>query len=235
MIGDYTTYVSGNEFLNSNAKVKTAENDFDYHSFYRAYVIDNNDPQKLGRVQIQIPAQGSKAIWAYPGLFSGMGFQTGAFILPPIGSVVFVAFEYSDEHRPIYFGGVPTRYADGKTQNYGPFINGGKDRLVNDNDIPLEYNGTQQIIYKSPQGNIIYIDDDDTKNSIIIKNLFDQQFKIAREYSLSTGEENNYLEMYFDDNNYFRIKDGSFKWVSNGQDVEVGGGGSGEARTVIWD
>ena len=233
MIQDYTQYVSGNEFLNQNANVKNAETDFDYNSFYRAYVINNNDPQKLGRIQIQIPAKGSGTTWAYPGLFSGLGFQTGAMILPPIGSIVFVTFEYSDEHKPIYFGGIPSRYASGKSQSYGPFINNGNARVVNDDDIPFEYTGTQQIIYKSPQGNIIYIDDDDAKNAIIIKNLYDQQFKIAREYDMSDDTVNNYIEMKFDDDNYLQLKEGSFKWVSDGIDVPIGN--VGNATTVLWE
>lgn len=233
MIQDYTQYVSGNDFLNKNADVKNAETNFDYNSFYRAYVINNNDPQKLGRIQIQIPAKGSNTVWAYPGLFSGLGFQTGTMILPPIGSLVFVTFEYSDEHKPIYFGGIPTKYAEGKSQSYGPFINNGNARKINDNDIPFEYTGTQQIIYKSPQGNIIYIDDADSKNSIFIKNLYNQQFKIAREYNVVDNTTNNYIEMRFNDDNYLQLKDGSFKWVSDGVDVPIGN--VGNAQTVLWE
>jgi hypothetical protein len=233
MIGDYTTYVSGNDFLNQNADVKNAETEFDYHSFYRAYVVNNSDPEKLGRVQIQLPVKESAPIWAYPGLFAGLGFQTGMMILPPIGSVVFVTFEYSDEHRPIYFGGLPTKYSPGKEQSYGPFINSGRATEVNDDDLPIEYTGTQQIIYKSPTGNIIYIDDSDYANSITIKNLYDQQFKISREYNQSTNAENNYIEMYFDQDNYLRLKDGEFTWVSNGVDVPIGN--VGNATTVLWE
>ena len=233
MIQDYTQYVSSNEFLNKNADIKNAENDFDYNSFYRAYVVNNNDPEKLGRVQIEIPAKGSGLMWAYPGLFAGLGFQTGAFILPPINSIVFVTFEYSDEHRPIYFGGIPTKYSAGKTQVYGPDINHGLSRTVNDRDIPLEYTGTQQIIYKSPTGNIIYIDDSDVENFITIKNIDGQQFKLAKEFNDQTGQTLSYIEMKFDDDNYLQLKDGSFKWVSDGVDVPIGN--VGNAQTILWD
>ena len=159
MIQDFTTYVSSDEFLNSNADVKTVDSDFDYNSFYRATVIDNKDPEKLGRVKVQIAAIESNGAWAYPAIFAGMGYQTGAFILPPVGSVVFVTFEYSDEHRPIYFGGLPERYREDKYVNYGPFIYGGDSVLASGDDLPTEYTGTQTIVYKSPTGNIIYIDD----------------------------------------------------------------------------
>lgn len=240
MINDYTNYVSGNDFLNRNADVKIAEKDFDFNSFYRAYVMDNNDPEKLGRVKIRIPAkhpEGSFYPWAYPACFTGLGFQTGMFILPPIGSIVFVTFEYSDEHRPIYFGGIPTRVANGKKQSYGPFINGGLAREVFGDDIPFEYDGTQQIIYKSPSGSILYFDSNDLQNLIVLKNALGSRFKIGNELGLTPKDTpNNYIEMVFDDRNYFIIKENEFHLVINGEEVDVGGGGggSGTAKTVIW-
>lgn len=237
MIQDYTTYVSGNDFLNKNADIKTAEKDFDYNSFYRAYVMDINDPEKLGRIKIRIPAkhpEGSSYPWAYPGYFAGLGFQTGMFILPPVGSIVFVTFECSDEHRPIYFGGIPTKVATNKTQSYGPFINNGRDRTVFADDLPFEYTGTQQIVYKSPTGSIIYFDSSDLENLIVLKNANGQQFKIANIYGQTPDDpQTNYIEMYFDENNYLRLKENEFKWVSNGVDVPIGN--IGNATTVLWE
>lgn len=234
MIQDYTTYVSSEEFLSSNANVKTVDNDFDYNSFYRAKVIDTNDPEKLGRVKVQISSVDSGGSWAYPAIFNGMGYQTGMFILPPVGSTVFVTFEYSDEHRPIYFGGIPSRnFETDRYVNYGPFIYGGASVYASDDDIPTEYTGTQQIIYKSPTGNIIYIDDSDLNNLINIKNTFGQSFKIAREYDEEAEALKSYIEMKFDDDNYLQLKEGSFKWVSDGVDVPIGN--VGNAQTVLWD
>lgn len=233
MIQDYTEYVSGNEFLNLNAEVKTVEENFDYNSFYRATVLDNNDLEKLGRVKVQIAALGSGGIWAYPGLFAGMGYQTGMFILPPVGSVVFVTFEYSDEHRPIYFGGIPAKGTDDRYVNYGPFIYNGMSIYAGGDDVPLEYNGTQQIVYKSPTGNIIYIDDSDINNSLTISNKLGNQFKIINGYNSDDGTYNNYIEMKLNNDNYLRLKDGEFKWVSNGIDVPIGN--VGNATTVLWE
>ena len=232
MINDYTQYVSGNDFLNQNADVKTTK-DFDYNSFYRATVLDNNDPEKLGRVKVQIATLGSNGVWAYPGLFSGMGYQTGAFILPPKGSVVFVTFEYSDEHRPIYFGGLPSRFSEDRYVNYGPFIYGGASVYASGDDIPTEYTGTQTIVYKSPTGNIIYIDDSDLYNAIVLKNQFGQQFSIAREYDPVDDTMSSSILMKYDDNNYLELKEGSFKWISDGVDVPIGN--LGNARTILWD
>lgn len=151
------------EFLGTNAEVN---DEFDYNSFYRAYVISVEDPQHLGRVQIKIPSlhkdvvNSSQYPWAYPACMIGLGYQVGQFILPPVGSIVFVTFEYSSEHRPIYFGGLPTKYAEGKEQSYGSRINMGQSTKVTGDDIPKEYTGTQAVIYKSPSGASIIIDDD---------------------------------------------------------------------------
>lgn len=225
MIEDFTNYTSANNFINENAKVNT---EFDYNSFYRAYVVSTEDPEHLGRVKIRIPtlhSSNSSCPWAYPACFTGMGFQTGMFILPPVGSIVFVAFEYSDEHRPIYFGGVPTMYAEGKSQSYGPFINGGNERIVNDDDLPLEYTGTQQIIYKSPAGSIIYFDSNDLNNLVVLRNIYGQQFKLAAEYDEDLDKLVRYSEIGFDDLNYFRISDNEYHLVIGGKDVSLGGEG----------
>lgn len=230
MIQDYTNYVSSNEFLNKNSGVKTVENNFDYNSFYRAYVVDNNDPEKLGRVKIRIPeknVRGTFYPWAYPACFAGLGFQTGMFVLPPVGSIVFITFEYSDDHRPIYFGGIPTRFAPNKTQRYGAFINGGQARTVNDDDLPIEYTGTQQIVYKAPNGSILYFDSSDINNLVVLKNAFGSRFKIANINNVENGDINGYIEMAFDDRNYFRIKNNEFHLIINGEEVNVGGGGGG--------
>lgn len=236
MINDYTNYISSNDFISTNADVKTTENDFDYNSFYRAYVISTDDPEKLGRVKIQIPSLhtiNGYYPWAYPACFTGLGYQTGMFLLPPVGSIVFVTFEYSDEHRPIYFGGIPTRYAPGKVQSYGNLINGGDSVTVLDDDLPSEYTGTQQIIYKSPTGNIIYFDASSIHNAIILKNIYNQQFSIVSELN-EDDERINYIEMKYDDRNYLRIAENEFQFIINGEPVPTGGGGSGTAKTVIW-
>ena len=240
MINDYTQYVSGDEFLSKNADVKTAEKDFDYHSFYRAYVIDNNDPEKLGRVKIQIPSKhpnNTSYPWAYPACFAGLGFQTGMFLLPPVGSIVFVTFEYSDEHRPIYFGGVPTKYSPGKTQYYGTFINNGMSRTVSDDDLPFEYNGTQQIVYKAPNGSILYFDSSDKDNLIVLKNMYEMQFKIGASYDPQTKGIDKEIKMYFDDRNYFVIKENEVHLIIDGEEIELGGGPAptANAKTIIWD
>ena len=223
MIQDNTNYFNMNDFVGKNADVNTIDK-FDFHSFYRAYVVDNQDNEKLGRVKIRIPALHENSTtypWAYPATLTGFGFQTGMFILPPIGSLVWVTFEYSDEHRPIYFGGIPTTYADGKYQSYGPYINGNNPVKVTGNDIPFEYTGSQQIIYKSPKGSILYFDNGEINDLIVMKNVYGQGMEVGAIYDSDTGDYDRYTKMIYDDDNYVQINEGEFHLVLDGEDITL--------------
>ena len=68
---------------------------------------------------------------------------------------------------------------------------------------------------------------------INIRNKYGQGFKVAREYNEVDDTLNNYIQMYFDQDNYLQLKDGSFKWVSDGIDVPIGN--VGNATTILWE
>lgn len=211
----------------------------DYNSFYRAYVESTDDPEHLGRIKIRIPMLQDKNVktdvlqWAYPAIQSGLGYQTGSFILPPVGSIVFVTFEYSDEHRPIYFGGIPTQYAEGKEQSYGLLINQGEPRTVEGNDLPTEYNGSQAIIYKSPTGAIIYMDDDDENRKVVMKDSEGKSILLVNAVDAETGNTNSFVQVKYDNDNYIKLEKNAFHLVISGEEVTLGGAGS--SQTIIWD
>lgn len=171
--------------------------------------------------------------WAYPAIQSGLGYQTGSFILPPVGSIVFVTFEYSDEHRPIYFGGIPTQYAEGKEQSYGLLINQGEPRTVEGNDLPTEYNGSQAIIYKSPTGAIIYMDDDDENRKVVMKDSEGKSILLVNAVDAETGNTNSFVQVKYDNDNYIKLEKNAFHLVISGEEVTLGGAGS--SQTIIWD
>ena len=85
-----------------------------YYGKYRGTVIDNKDPEKLGRVKVNVPQVSGKNImdtWAWPsGLVGGDDF--GAFFIPPKGAGVWVSFENGDPNHPIWEGG---HWSRGKT------------------------------------------------------------------------------------------------------------------------
>lgn len=220
-----------NQYLSENTDVKTVDNGFDYNSFYRAYVVSTSDPLNLGRIQIRIPALHSNLVdavlpYAYPAVSVGLGNQVGQFILPPIGSLVWVTFEYSDEHRPIYFGGIPTKYAEGKSQFYGWDVNGGIPKEVTEDDIPSEYTGTQAIVYKSPTGAILYFDSNDLTNKVILKDSHGQALKLISATDSITEDQVRFVELRSTDDTYVRLYDDRLVIYINGEEIIFDGSAS---------
>ena len=95
------------------------EDKFNVAGFYRALVVDNDDPDQLGRVKIRIPGvlgTGDQIPvnylpWAVPAtsIFTGSGSDYGNFAVPEVGSYVFVFFEAEDIYQPVYFAEAPTK------------------------------------------------------------------------------------------------------------------------------
>ncbi len=73
---------------------------------YRGIVIDNNDPQKRGRLKLRIPSvlADQDTDWALPCLPYGGYEQQGMFMVPDVDAQVWVEFEEGDIHRPIWVG-----------------------------------------------------------------------------------------------------------------------------------
>jgi uncharacterized protein involved in type VI secretion and phage assembly len=73
---------------------------------YRGLVIDNLDPLEIGRIQAQVPdvLDEAPSSWALP-CIPAAGSQAGCFIVPPIGSQVWIEFERGDPDFPIWTGG----------------------------------------------------------------------------------------------------------------------------------
>jgi hypothetical protein len=77
-----------------------------YYGKYRGAVLDNIDPEQIGRVLVQVPDVLGllPASWAMP-CVPAAGIQSGCFIVPPIGSQVWVEFEQGNPDYPIWTGG----------------------------------------------------------------------------------------------------------------------------------
>jgi uncharacterized protein involved in type VI secretion and phage assembly len=77
-----------------------------YYGIYRATVINNVDPEFLGRINVTVPAVGgiTPSTWAMPSIpFAGK--QMGAYMVPQVGSGVWVQFEAGDPDYPVWVGG----------------------------------------------------------------------------------------------------------------------------------
>ncbi|MGH9497268.1 MAG: phage baseplate assembly protein V [Candidatus Sulfotelmatobacter sp.] len=77
-----------------------------FFGVYRGTVVDNIDPLQIGRVMVLVPDAGGviPSTWAMP-CVPIAGKQMGTFMVPQIGSGVFVQFEAGDPDRPVWMGG----------------------------------------------------------------------------------------------------------------------------------
>ncbi len=74
---------------------------------YRGLVVNNQDPQNLGRIQASVPEVLGETVisgWANP-CAPYTGTQAGLFAIPPVGAGVWIEFEAGDPSRPIWVGG----------------------------------------------------------------------------------------------------------------------------------
>ena len=77
-----------------------------YFGKFRGTVLNNVDPLQIGRLMVQVPDVSNiiPSSWAMPCLpFTGI--QAGFYVVPPIGSGVWVEFEHGDSDYPIWVGG----------------------------------------------------------------------------------------------------------------------------------
>lgn len=73
---------------------------------YRGWVVDNADPEKLGRLRVSVPAVLGEDTsgWALPCFPFGGGAGHGWFAVPEIGAQVWVEFEEGDLNHMIWVG-----------------------------------------------------------------------------------------------------------------------------------
>lgn len=76
-----------------------------YLGKFRGVVINNIDPMRIGRIQVQVPDVSPipLATWAMPCLPVG-GMQMGVFTVPQIGAGVWVEFEQGNPDYPVWTG-----------------------------------------------------------------------------------------------------------------------------------
>lgn len=75
-----------------------------YFGKYRGMVLDNIDPDRMGRIMPEVPSiPGMLLNWAMP-CFPYAGPQVGFFAVPPIGAAVWIEFEGGNPTYPIWSG-----------------------------------------------------------------------------------------------------------------------------------
>ena len=77
-----------------------------YYGKYASTVSDTDDPENMGRIRANVPEifKDEVSSWALP-CAPYTGSDAGLFMVPPVGSGVWIEFEAGDVSRPIWSGG----------------------------------------------------------------------------------------------------------------------------------
>ena len=140
-----------------------------YWGKYRGTVLQNVDPEQRGRLMIVVPDVLSliPSTWAEPcvPLAGPTGPPMGVYMVPPIGTGVWVEFEYGDPDRPIWVGcrwglqsDIPTLAKAGNPADPNIVIQSLLQHTIMISDMPPTP-VTGGIILKSTTGAMIVVND----------------------------------------------------------------------------
>ncbi|MET0461926.1 MAG: phage baseplate assembly protein V, partial [Chitinophagaceae bacterium] len=135
-----------------------------YYGKHRGVVLNNIDPLQKARLLIQVPdvlGLGTSS-WAMP-CVPMAGIQTGVYVVPMIGSGVWVEFEGGDPDFPIWCGGfwgsaaeVPALALLGVPASPNIVLQTSLQNTIVISDLPGPTGG---IMLKSPTGASIIVND----------------------------------------------------------------------------
>jgi len=154
---------------NSNFK----PNNTKFPGIYRGLVVDNNDPQQLGRVKVKIyPMLAEVATdslpWAVPmyPIVEGAGSGIGYFAVPDINTMVYILFEQGDIYQPVYIGEAPDGAHGTPSERVTNYSN--RKVLKTSSGIVIYIDDTAKKLKVETAGGI-YFEIDDTLKTIDIK------------------------------------------------------------------
>lgn len=134
-----------------------------YFGKYRGTVVNNIDPLQIGRIQVSVPdVSVIPGSWAMP-CFPIAGKQMGVYMIPQVGSGVWVEFEQGDPDYPIWtgcfwgiFGEVPVLALAGIPANPNIAIQSTAQNSIIVSDLPGPTGG---IMLKSTTGATLIVND----------------------------------------------------------------------------
>lgn len=142
-----------------------------YYGKFRATVVNNVDPMQMGRIQVTVTDASNliPSTWAMP-CVPLAGIQMGTYVLPRVGSGVWIEFEQGDPDFPIWVGGywgsaaeVPALAHAGLPVSPNIVLQTGGQNAIVISDLPGPSGG---IMLKSTTGATIIVND----TGIIIQN-----------------------------------------------------------------
>jgi uncharacterized protein involved in type VI secretion and phage assembly len=134
-----------------------------FYGKYRGFVVDNADPEQLGRLKVKIPSVlGDEVVtgWAMPCVPYGGDADQGFLFIPEVDAGVWVEFEEGDLEFPIWVGTFWSKP-------------GGESELPKPNDADGEEEGSVQDpptrkIIKSKKGHTIQLEDADGEEMVML-------------------------------------------------------------------
>lgn len=135
-----------------------------FYGKYRGFVVDNADPEQLGRLKLKVPSVlGNDVVtgWAMPCTPYGGDANQGFFFIPENDAGVWVEFEEGDLEFPIWVGTFWSKP-------------GGNSELPKPNDADGAEQGSVQDpptrkIIKTKKGHTIQFEDKDNEEMIMVK------------------------------------------------------------------
>jgi uncharacterized protein involved in type VI secretion and phage assembly len=135
-----------------------------YFGKFRGTVVQNVDPEQRGRIQAIVPDVAGllPTSWAMP-CVPIAGKQSGTYVVPQIGSGVWMEFEQGDPDYPIWTGGfwgvaaeVPALALAGNPASPSIVLQSGLQNVLVISDLPGPTGG---IMLKSTTGAMIVVND----------------------------------------------------------------------------
>lgn len=120
-----------------------------YYGKYRAFVVDTEDPDGLGRIRLSVPSVLGEATsdWALPSVAYGGGADFGMLFVPPAGSQVLAEFLEGDVSAPVW---AATFWRQGS-------------------EMPAEYEGPSTKILKTESGHLLTFEDLEGEEQITLR------------------------------------------------------------------
>jgi uncharacterized protein involved in type VI secretion and phage assembly len=177
-----------------------------YYGKYRGFVVDNDDPEKRGRVKVRVPSVLGEAVsgWALPCMpFGGLTDQ-GLFLPPEVGAQLWIEFEEGDVSHPIWVGTF----------------------WQTENDTPTEaaLNPPTTRLIKTPSGHLLQFDDKSDEERIVLKHMQEAKLEIDSNGSIEITDAGGATVKLDAENNTLNITD------HNGNKIDMSSSG-----TVVED
>ena len=135
---------------------------------YPGFVVDNQDPDKRGRLLVTVPGVVDESDWALPCMPFGGLADHGWFMVPEVHAQVWVEFVAGDIDRPIWTGTFWQK----------------------DDTVPQEAAKAEPTtrILKTPGGNFLQFDDADGEEQIILRHTKEAELSMDKDGTVTVKD-----------------------------------------------